>query len=114
MRTRLVTGFIAAATFWLASPAWAVVGVGLNGDGTLLRFPGQVAECGSGDGAYQRAYPNGQKMVKGKCKGGLYVGTWKAYHPNGEKMWEVSFEAGRPEGTYHSWWENGQERVKGS
>jgi antitoxin component YwqK of YwqJK toxin-antitoxin module len=98
-----------------ARSAHAVTGVGLNSDGTLLLSADQVVECPreSGDGDYQRSWPStGKKMEKGKCKGGLYVGTWKAWHENGEKMWEVSFDAGRPNGELHSWWPNGQDHAK--
>jgi hypothetical protein len=105
---------LAAAPLVQPGTARAVVGVGLNGDGTLLLSPGQVAECPreSGDGTYQLTWRNGKKMVKGQCRGGLYAGTWKAWHENGEKMWEVSFDAGRPNGEFRSFWPNGQERVK--
>src|SRR5688572_20664098 len=101
---------------FLLSTVLAVVGVMLNGDGTLLLYANQVAECGSdhGDGDYQRSYPDGKKAVKGKCNGGLYVGGWKAWHPNGEKMWDVDFEAGKPNGSFQSWWPNGEKRVKAS
>ena len=92
----------------------SVVGVGQDSDGALLVSPDQVVECGQGDGDFQRTYANGKVAIKGKCKGGLYVGTWKSFHDNGEKAWQVDFDAGRPDGTFKAWYEDGKERVKAS
>jgi antitoxin component YwqK of YwqJK toxin-antitoxin module len=92
----------------------AVTGVGQNRDGTLFVMPDQVVECPheQGDGAFKRAHPNGEVSLKGKCKGGLYVDTWKAYYPNGEKAWQVDFVAGQPDGTFKAWYDNGKDQVK--
>jgi antitoxin component YwqK of YwqJK toxin-antitoxin module len=90
----------------------AVVGVGQNRDGTLLLGADQVVECGQGDGEFLRSHPNGKVALKGRCKGGVYVGTWKSFFANGEKQWQVDFEAGRPNGTFRSWYETGQEQTK--
>ena len=54
----------------------------------------------------------GEVSLKGKCKGGLYVDTWKAYYPNGEKAWQVDFVAGRPDGTFKAWYDTGKDQVK--
>jgi hypothetical protein len=110
----LVLGVAALVTG--SVPAFAVVGVGLDGQGLPFLRANQVAQCPgeSGDGRYVKSWRNGKKQVRGNCHAGLYVGSWSSWHENGRKKWTGRLEGGRFEGTFRSWHDNGVKWVKGT
>lgn len=102
-------------------------------------FLGKTYSCPSpsGEGAIQLSYPNGKKRVKGRCEGGVMVGSWTAWYDNGAVIWKATFAHGRLEGRFSSfyaddrkqavlsfkeglpdgkvtaWWPNGKKRLQG-
>jgi hypothetical protein len=98
-----------------------------------FRCPSQAA----GEGEIKLTFGDGKTRVKGECRGGLMVGTWKAWYQNGAKVWEATFKhgvldgefeswhpndqkqaqltyrEGRGQGTFKAWWYNGEKRAQG-
>jgi hypothetical protein len=68
---------------------------------------------GAGDGKVQLSWKDtGHTRIKGKCEGGLMVGTWKATFEFGRKQWKAELVQGRIEGTFKAWFGNGEKMAK--
>src|SRR5688500_16329815 len=69
--------------------------VQLSRDG-IASFPAQPNRCPgqNGEGDIKLTYDNGEKRVKGTCKGGVMVGDWKGWYQNGAVVWKGYFQDG--------------------
>ena len=66
----------------------------------------------NGEGHIVLTFPDGQKRVKGDCKGGVMVGDWKAWYQNGAVVWEASLKSGLLDGSFVSWHPNDQKMAQ--
>lgn len=66
----------------------------------------------NGEGKIDMAWSSGHSRIKGRCRGGVMVGTWKAWHEFGRKQWKVSLVGGKIDGTYRSYHSNGDKLAK--
>jgi len=74
---------------------------------TTLRCPSRT-----GKGKISLAWKSGHTRIKGKCAGGVMVGTWKAWHEFGRKQWKGDVVDGKLTGTFRGYHNNGELRVK--
>lgn len=77
-------------------------------------FPTERYRCPtpSGEGDIKLTFDNGKTRIKGECRGGVMVGTWKAWYQNGAKVWVASFKHGMLDGDFTSWHPNDNKQAE--